>query len=235
MPIDDHTETVIWMHGLGDTADGFLDIFSTDYNPFKKSTKVIMLTAPTRKVTIAMGSEITAWYDILRMNFDKAKLEDSISIDQLKESSEIVLEVAKKEIQENLNGDESKLFLGGFSQGAALSLYTGYSSSLNLGGIIALSGHPSFYMDDILGSENAEIKKKLPTFMYHGLIDLKIQHKFVTPWATELKENGFNMEYHTEKGLGHSLSGHELMKITEFFKRCLEAKETDGEEAKVDL
>lgn len=43
------------MHGLGDTADGYLDVFTTNINPVSASTKVVLLTAPMKKVTINFG------------------------------------------------------------------------------------------------------------------------------------------------------------------------------------
>lgn len=63
IPKDKHTHTLIWMHGLGDTAQGYLDVFTTNITPVPKTTKVILLTAPIRKVTINMGMEMTSWFD----------------------------------------------------------------------------------------------------------------------------------------------------------------------------
>jgi phospholipase/carboxylesterase len=65
LPTQKHTYTLIWMHGLGDTADGiyivylfilgFLDIFTSNMSPVSSTTKVVLLTAPVSKVTINMG------------------------------------------------------------------------------------------------------------------------------------------------------------------------------------
>jgi phospholipase/carboxylesterase len=38
------------MHGLGDTAEGFLDVFNSPINPCKPTTKIVLLTAPQRSV-----------------------------------------------------------------------------------------------------------------------------------------------------------------------------------------
>ena len=91
IPKEDHTHTLIWMHGLGDTAMGFLDVFHSSNSPVSASTKVILLTAPTRPVTINAGSEMPAWYDY--MAFDFTNPEKSINMDQAKESTQRIIDV----------------------------------------------------------------------------------------------------------------------------------------------
>jgi phospholipase/carboxylesterase len=69
-PKGEHTSTLLWLHGLGDTSQGFLDIFM-DGDQFKtvnETTKVVLLQAPTRAVTLNNGMKMPSWYDILSMN-----------------------------------------------------------------------------------------------------------------------------------------------------------------------
>ena len=48
-----HTETLIFMHGLGDTAEGWFDVFVDPRKSFcLPTTKVVLLTAPVAPVTI---------------------------------------------------------------------------------------------------------------------------------------------------------------------------------------
>lgn len=51
-----HKRTIIFLHGLGDTAEGYLDMF-TDPKlcPVCPNTKVVLPTAKLRKVTVNMG------------------------------------------------------------------------------------------------------------------------------------------------------------------------------------
>lgn len=55
IPKTNHTNTLIWMHGLGDTAEGYLDIFNDKSSLVTPTTKIVLLTAPIRKVTINFG------------------------------------------------------------------------------------------------------------------------------------------------------------------------------------
>lgn len=43
---------------------GYLSIFNSPMNPCDQSTKVVLLTAPVKPVTINMGMKMTSWYDI---------------------------------------------------------------------------------------------------------------------------------------------------------------------------
>lgn len=45
--VGEHKFTLVWMHGLGDSAQGFLDFFYSDESIISnKNTKVILLNAP---------------------------------------------------------------------------------------------------------------------------------------------------------------------------------------------
>lgn len=64
-----HESTLIWLHGLGDTADGFLPIFldpTIDPTPF--TTKVVLPTASTKPVTINNHMSMPSWYDIYSLD-----------------------------------------------------------------------------------------------------------------------------------------------------------------------
>jgi predicted esterase len=67
-PPGDHTHTLIWLHGLGDTAMGFIDVFTSAMSPVPKTTKVILLTAKNRPVTINGGASCNSWFDYLSLS-----------------------------------------------------------------------------------------------------------------------------------------------------------------------
>ena len=47
--------SLIWLHGLGDTSEGFLDYFCLDQSPIHLGARIKLLQAPTRSVTINQG------------------------------------------------------------------------------------------------------------------------------------------------------------------------------------
>jgi phospholipase/carboxylesterase len=60
-----HKHSLVWLHGLGDSAYGFYDVFLDPRFELVPSTcKVILPTAPERPVTLNNGFRMTSWYDI---------------------------------------------------------------------------------------------------------------------------------------------------------------------------
>ena len=67
-PKGKHMFTVIWLHGLGDSAYGWLPYFqNAETNPFPASAKIVLPTAPMIKITLNQGFPMNAWADIKKM------------------------------------------------------------------------------------------------------------------------------------------------------------------------
>ena len=121
---------VIWLHGLG--AD------ENDFVPFIKNldlpdVEFILPNAPLRPISMNNGVEMRGWFDIKSLTF---QYQDNQG---LKESKRHLEDIIKNRCE--LYSSSPKVFLGGFSQGAALSLFTGLSTNHEISGIIALSGY----------------------------------------------------------------------------------------------
>lgn len=56
------------MHGLGDSADGYLDFFMDSTTPTPPTMKIVLLTAPVRAVTVNMGMKMNSWFDFKDFN-----------------------------------------------------------------------------------------------------------------------------------------------------------------------
>ena len=125
---------LIWLHGLG--AD------ENDFVPFVKNLNLhdvefILPNAPLRPISMNQSIEMRGWYDIKgtheSLNFSYQDESGLIK------SKDLIEAIIKKRCA--LSSSNFKVFIGGFSQGAALSLFTGLSSNLEISGIIALSGY----------------------------------------------------------------------------------------------
>jgi phospholipase/carboxylesterase len=67
-PFEEHTHSLIWMHGLGDSAYGFYDIFlDPKLQVVPAGCKVILPTAPERPTTLNNGYVMNSWYDIVSL------------------------------------------------------------------------------------------------------------------------------------------------------------------------
>ena len=69
-PTKEHRYSLIWLHGMGDNAFGFLDIFMDQGLKLVPTfCKVILPTAPQRIVTVNNGALTNAWYDMKSLDF----------------------------------------------------------------------------------------------------------------------------------------------------------------------
>ena len=148
-----HSCSIIFLHGLGDNADGIYDIGKviSDHLPH---AKLLLPTAPSRGVTINNGAVGTAWYDVKGIT-------DTFS-EGIDDSARMVEGLLDAEHSAGI--PYSRMVLAGFSQGGALSLFTGLQlpAEKKLGGIVVMSGY-------LAGSGRFTITKGLEnTKIYHG-------------------------------------------------------------------
>lgn len=69
LSLPDYKYTIIWLHGLGDTPDGFSQYFQAKQSPVYKGAKIKLLQAPIRQVTANGGMKMPSWYDIKSFQF----------------------------------------------------------------------------------------------------------------------------------------------------------------------
>lgn len=81
--------------------------------------KFVLPTAPTQRVTMNMGAPMPSWYDIVGL--DERSNENCKGIE---ESQAKIKAILQKEHEET-GLPYSRMVLAGFSQGGALSLFTG--------------------------------------------------------------------------------------------------------------
>jgi len=99
----EHKQTLIWLHGLGDSAHGFADVFVDPRLDFVPSTcKVVLPTAPVRAVTCNGGMKMTSWYDITSLDrpasMSKNDMRNLMSQDEIRDSVRIVTALIDQEV-----------------------------------------------------------------------------------------------------------------------------------------
>ena len=114
---------------------------------------------------------MTSWYDIMSLDrpasMSKKEMRELMSQEEIRDSVRIVTDLIKEEVAA-LNGAHEKVFIGGFSQGCAISLasFLLYSEG-RLGGCVGLSGSHSAIVD--YNTEvNLPLKRQTKVFLYHG-------------------------------------------------------------------
>jgi phospholipase/carboxylesterase len=86
--------------------------------------KIVLLTAPIRAVTINFGMKMTSWFDFKDFDIRPDNIEKAISAEEVKESARMINYVLEEEIS-LLDGKSKNVFIGGFSQGAAMAVHVG--------------------------------------------------------------------------------------------------------------
>eukprot|EP01060_Flectonema_neradi_P038457 TRINITY_DN806_c0_g1_i1.p1 TRINITY_DN806_c0_g1~~TRINITY_DN806_c0_g1_i1.p1 ORF type:complete len:258 (+),score=56.84 TRINITY_DN806_c0_g1_i1:71-775(+) len=194
-----HTATMIFMHGLGDTGAGWSDLLDGRL----PGVKVVLPTAPTMPVSLNQGYEMPAWYDIVGL--DSRSNEECVGIE---ESSDRILELIKKE-RETVN----TILLCGFSQGGALSLYTGLRNRELVSGIAALS---SYLPKPSVIPQKKDTDKDLPILQCHGIDDQVVRLEWAIESREAIKKLGNEVEYYEYSNMGHELHPQEFGKFIEW-------------------
>ena len=205
-----HTHTIIFMPGFGNQPEDFLNIFVNKTKFSKKNdTTIIILRSPYTYVT-RLHSKNYSWFDIY-----KNPLTDfsDLNITELKTTSVKVLEKVINNEVNILNGDYSKIILGGHSQGAMISLNQAYTSNKIYGGVYAFSGilPPGDISDD---------KRKMKAWIGYGDIDDVISPSFINKTLSRIAHFE-GVEIHIYKDHTHYLKTKEAFDAAEFLDKII--------------
>ena len=130
------THSLIWMYDMLDIGPKMLEYFNTKNSLVPPDTRVVLLSAPEPNDN--KESNDICWFNILKANMTGILVDEN----EVKNSYEVI----KKYIDDEAKlykGDYKKVAIGGFYQGAALSLYTALKFNKELAGACGLSHvHP---------------------------------------------------------------------------------------------
>ena len=155
-----HKASIIWLHGLGDSGNGFLPIAPELHLPEALGVRFIFPHAPEQPVTINGGMVMRAWYDIKSLELDKRADEDGV-----RDSAKLVESFIEGELNKGIPAD--KIILAGFSQGGVIALHLAPRFQKKLAGVMALSTYmcvPQKLHDEAQQTD-------LDIFMAHGSQD----------------------------------------------------------------
>jgi len=170
------TPTIILLHGLGSNEK---DLFSFAQH-FSPEWLVLSLRGP-----INIGGDSFSWFQLQRSQSDWTyNFEDVITAREL--VARHIDEVIKKY---KLN--PKNICLGGFSQGAILSLATGLKYPDKIRGIVSLSGHLYPEVRNNMANQKALNASKL--FISHGNLDQVLLPEPMRISVSELKGLGLHV------------------------------------------
>lgn len=173
--------------------------------------KFILPTAPKQPVTMNMGMPMPSWYDITgldeRSNENCKGLEDSV---------ERIIDILKSE-HETTGLPYSRMLLAGFSQGGALSLFTGLRLPQKLAGIVVLSG----YLPAAKQFRVTAGLESTPVLHCHGTQDMVVNFNLAEKTKNKVVEKGvINYEIKSYP-IGHTVAMDELAHVLQFVQTVL--------------
>jgi phospholipase/carboxylesterase len=210
-PQGEHKSTIIWLHGLGDSGDGFAPIAPELKLDPSLGVKFIFPHAPIRPVTINNGMEMRAWYDIKSMD-----MESRADVSGVIESSNLVKQLVENEIAKGIPAN--KIMLIGFSQGGVIALHLGTRFEQSLAGIAALSTYMSEPKN--LSSQKHEANQNTPILCCHGIQDGVVPINLGKLAYNTLDENGYKVSF-KEYAMQHSVCMTQIQDIAKFISERL--------------
>ncbi|MBX2881908.1 MAG: carboxylesterase [Granulosicoccus sp.] len=200
---------VIWLHGLGASGNDFEPIVGELQLPESPGVRFVFPHAPIRPITINGGASMRGWYDINSLDFGERE-QDSAGI---KDSAAHVNALIEAEISNGIA--PANILLAGFSQGGAIALYTGLTTSHTLCGILALSTYLPIH-DETLASLT-EHAQKVPIFMTHGEFDDVINLHYAERSRDLMLKHKLNVQWQ-QYPMGHNVSQQQIADIAAWMK-----------------
>lgn len=156
------SHAIIWLHGLGATANDFPPIVPELGLAEDRVIRFVFPQAPDRPITINGGMVMPGWYDIKGMDIADKQDEVGMAESQATLESLIDAQIASGIASNNI-------IIAGFSQGGAVAYHTGVRTQHKLGGILALSTYIPFA--EQVAAEHSKVNLQTPILANHGTHD----------------------------------------------------------------
>ena len=121
---------VLWLHGLGATADDFADLGRAVQ---REDLRWLLPQAPTRALTLFGGERAAAWYDLIAP-WGAGERAQKADVDAICDELTTLI---RAEVP-----DPARLVIGGFSQGAATAQRLAAGLPFEIAGLVGFSGYP---------------------------------------------------------------------------------------------
>ena len=208
---DSPKSAVFILHGLGASATDFVPVARELDLRAIGDVRYVFPFAPVRPVTINGGMSMPAWYDILGV--DLVRREDETS---LRESAVDLQALITREIARGIPA--SRIVLGGFSQGCAMTLLAGLRAPQRLAGLLGMSGY--LPLAATTAAERSDANREVPIFLAHGRTDPVVPYARGTATRDALVEMGYPVDWH-EYPMQHSVCQEEIDDVQDWLLKVL--------------
>ena len=198
---------LVWLHGLGATADNFADLNRQLQCP---GLRLIALQAPRQAVTIFGGEVVPSWFDILPKPGGRV----ASDLGGLEETARRI----RAEFERQREAGIAQLAIGGFSQGGAQALFTALTHPEPLAAVVCLSCY--LPQDEYLAQQIDRLTLQAPVFMAHGTMDEVVLYEYGEASRDWLRKHGATVAWHSGT-FAHTVTEEELAELGEFLRAHL--------------
>ena len=206
--------SVILLHGLGADARDLYPLPPAIGLPPGLHVRYVFPGAPHLPVTINMGMVMPAWFDIRSIGPEG---QDETGI---RRAAGWIDELIAREVERGVPA--GRVVLGGFSQGGAMSLFTGLRYREALAGVICMSAY--LPLAETLDAEASAANRGVPIFMAHGTADATVDIGFGRRSRDHLAGAGYTVEWR-DYPMAHEICGEELSDIGRWLSGVLSGTE----------
>jgi predicted esterase len=203
---------LIFLHGLGDAGSSWRWMARAFAAPGRRFA---FPDAPEQPVTVNGGYVMPSWFDLDDLPVTARTPDD---VDGFRASAARIHALIDAEVSAGV--DPSRIVLGGFSQGAALSLYAGLRYPRPLGGLILLSGWTAARGELGTCMLPAVAAAKPRVYAAHGRSDDKVDYALGAGTAESLKALGFDVTWRPFDGY-HEVARESVDEMGAFVKAVL--------------
>jgi phospholipase/carboxylesterase len=200
------THAIVWLHGLGADGHDFVPIVPHLGLEPSLAVRFVFPHAPKIPVAINMGMVMPAWYDVRGADLRQGQDEAGI-----RKSADQVRALVEREIERGV--PSRNVVIAGFSQGAALALFTALRFEKPLAGAIALSTY--LVLGETLDAEMSSANRGLTVFQAHGTQDPLVPFRRGEELRQRLSAVGCDVTWRTYP-MQHEVCMEEIAEIGEW-------------------
>ena len=208
---------VIWLHGLGDSPRGWVGAAEDVQSSLGGDVEFVLPCAPRNAVTCNFGAKMTSWMDIIEIPIHPESPDNGKDASESLAALESVIDYKMKE--HGLGAD--KIILGGFSQGAALSVAAALKFSQKLCAAFCLSGW-ALPKQQIYASAATSCNRDTPLLVCHGQDDNVVTFRCGQALRDGLRASGVSkLTFRSYEDLAHGWCAQEKLDLISFLEDAL--------------
>lgn len=202
----------IFIHGLFGNPEDYIETFNRKDGPIPDNFKIILPRASVEFVS-RLNMSTTSWFDIGGED-GGVIVEENMNVTDMNRSADRIEQIIENEVK-NINSNYSRVFVGGFSQGACMSFHIGLRFKNTLGGLVTFCGVP------ITETPIREGRENLNMLSFIGGKDIYFPYNYTKPQYAKILKDFTNLKLKPYDDEEHAVAESELKEVPDFIKSLI--------------